>query len=81
MPVGPHQVFCCPHAPKAGCACRKPAPLLLEQAQMFSHSQGRLHGPDGAVFIGDQASDQEAARRAGIAFVWAKDFFGWEPAS
>lgn len=79
-PVARQQVWLCPHAPKAGCACRKPAPLLLEQAQMFSHSQGRLHGPEQVLFIGDQESDHEAAQRAGIAFIFAEVFFGWEDA-
>ncbi len=30
------------------------------------------------IFVGDMESDKEAARNAGVAFQWAKDFFGWE---
>ena len=29
--------------------------------------------PDRALFVGDSASDKEAARRAGMAFEWARD--------
>jgi len=53
-------VFYCPHRPDEGCDCRKPAPgLLLQAAAHF----GR--GPGGVPFIGDKASDVEAARAAG----------------
>src|SRR5690606_20089525 len=50
----------CPHAPEAGCACRKPAPGLLLRAR------DEL-GADLAAswMIGDGARDVEAARRAG----------------
>ena len=52
--------FVCPHAPDAGCACRKPAPGLLWRAR------DEL-GADLATswLIGDAESDIEAARRAG----------------
>lgn len=53
-------IFYCPHAPEAGCLCRKPAPGLLE---MVSE---RLHKSlEDVPFIGDSLSDIEAARRAG----------------
>lgn len=54
-------VFCCTHAPDAGCACRKPAPGLIEAAIGNS-------GIDAAdtVAVGDSSSDLEAAGRAGI---------------
>jgi len=50
----------CPHAPEAGCACRKPAPGLLLRAR------DEL-GADLAAswMVGDGARDVEAARRAG----------------
>lgn len=52
--------YYCPHAPKAGCECRKPAPGLLERA-------AREHGIDLAAswMIGDILDDVEAGRRAG----------------
>ena len=52
-------VFVCPHAPDEGCSCRKPEPGMLLQA---------LGGtsPERAVFVGDSATDLEAARRAGV---------------
>lgn len=54
----------------AGCACRKPAPGLL--LRLLAH-----YGvaPDEAQFVGDLPSDAEAARRAGIRFIAAQDFF------
>jgi histidinol-phosphate phosphatase family protein len=52
--------YYCPHAPGAGCDCRKPAPGLLERA-------AREHGVSLAEswLIGDILDDIEAGRRAG----------------
>ena len=33
---------------------------------------------DETLFVGDMERDCEAARRAGIRFEWAWDFFGWD---
>lgn len=54
-------LFVCPHAPDAGCDCRKPAPGLLLQAR------DRL-GLDLAAswLVGDSAKDVAAARAAGV---------------
>ena len=54
----------CPHAPDAGCDCRKPRPGLLLRAQ-------RELGADLARswVIGDKESDVELARAAGCAAV------------
>jgi D-glycero-D-manno-heptose 1,7-bisphosphate phosphatase len=54
-------VYFCPHAPDAGCACRKPAPGMILQAQ-------REHGLDlsNSWLVGDKPSDIEAAHRAGV---------------
>jgi len=53
--------FVCPHAPDAGCACRKPEPGLLLRAR------DEL-GVDLAAswFVGDTERDVETARRAGL---------------
>lgn len=54
-------VFICPHAPQAGCRCRKPRPgLLLQAASAFSLDLGR------SILIGDALSDLIAGRSAGI---------------
>jgi D-glycero-D-manno-heptose 1,7-bisphosphate phosphatase len=55
-----HGFYFCPHAPRAGCGCRKPAPGLLERA-------AREHGVSLADswLIGDILDDIEAGRRAG----------------
>ena len=52
--------YFCPHAPDAGCDCRKPAPGLL-------HRAARELGVDLAAcwMIGDQPSDVDLALNAG----------------
>lgn len=52
--------YYCPHRPDAGCACRKPAPGLLERA-------AREHGLAlrDCWMVGDILDDIEAGRRAG----------------
>jgi D-glycero-D-manno-heptose 1,7-bisphosphate phosphatase len=54
-------VFCCPHAPDAGCACRKPAPGLIATAI----TQSGLPAADSLV-VGDDERDLDAAMRAGV---------------
>ena len=53
--------YCCPHAPDDGCGCRKPAPGMLDAA-------ARELGVElpRSYFVGDQATDMEAAERAGV---------------
>ena len=53
-------VYYCPHAPDAGCPCRKPAPGMLREA-------ARDLGLDLAtsVMVGDKAADVEAGIAAG----------------
>lgn len=53
-------IYFCPHAQQDGCRCRKPAPLMLEQA-------AKDYGFNLAdtFFVGDQATDCAAARAAG----------------
>ena len=57
-PVGP--IFVCMHGPDDGCACRKPAPGLIEAA---AHALGVE--PRACVVIGDIGSDLAAAEAAG----------------
>lgn len=57
-PLGPLEY--CPHGPEDGCACRKPAPGLIERAA------ARLGvSPGECAVIGDIGSDVEAALAAG----------------
>jgi len=54
----------CPHAPDAGCDCRKPAPgLVLAAAADLGIDLAA------SFMIGDKASDVEAGRRAGCSTV------------
>lgn len=52
--------YYCPHAPDAGCTCRKPSPGLLLQAA----AELDLDLPR-SIMIGDKASDVLAGRAAG----------------
>ncbi len=63
----------CTCNPAESCACRKPVPgMLLNIMRHFRIS------PRDTLFVGDLDVDREAARRAGVAFRWARDFFGWD---
>ena len=53
-------VYFCPHAPDAGCHCRKPATGLIDQAVRELGVD-----PKGAVFVGDRPSDAGAAIAVG----------------
>ena len=50
----------CPHLPSAACNCRKPNPGLLNQIIL----ENKLKGSDG-FFVGDAATDLQAAKLAG----------------
>jgi D-glycero-D-manno-heptose 1,7-bisphosphate phosphatase len=54
----------CPHAPDAGCSCRKPAPGLIEDAVARSGIP-----PADTLVVGDAHRDLEAAARAGVSAV------------
>lgn len=57
------QIFVCPHAPDAGCDCRKPAPgNLLAALALAGVSRAE------ALFVGDSATDAAAAAAAGVRF-------------
>lgn len=51
-------IYCCPHRPDEGCACRKPNVQLVRQAASELHFE-----PSAAVVIGDRDSDIELGRR------------------
>lgn len=53
--------YYCPHAPDAGCPCRKPLPGLV-------HDAARELDLDlaASVLVGDKPSDLEAGRAAGV---------------
>lgn len=55
-------VLVCPHAHEAQCACRKPAPGLIQEAIARSGIAARE-----SLVVGDDSRDLEAARRAGVA--------------
>ncbi len=53
-------VYFCPHAPDAGCACRKPATGLFQQA-----AKDREIDFASSWFIGNSDTDAEAGKRIG----------------
>jgi histidinol-phosphate phosphatase family protein len=50
----------CPHAPEAGCACRKPSPAMVRSAAQELHLD-----LSASFFVGDKAIDVQAGQRAG----------------
>ncbi|MCM2268430.1 MAG: HAD family hydrolase [Elusimicrobiales bacterium] len=54
-------VYFCPHGPDAGCACRKPEPGLIKEANRQSPADMAL-----SFVAGDKPSDLELGRRAGL---------------
>jgi D-glycero-D-manno-heptose 1,7-bisphosphate phosphatase len=55
-------VLFCPHAPEEDCACRKPAPGLIQAAIARSGISAAQ-----SIVVGDDRRDLEAASRAGVA--------------
>ena len=53
-------LYHCPHLPDEGCACRKPAPELVERAALDLRFD-----PRDSFLVGDHASDIELGRRVG----------------
>jgi D-glycero-D-manno-heptose 1,7-bisphosphate phosphatase len=60
--------YFCLHAPEDGCPCRKPSPLLVEQA-------AREHAIDLAesFMIGDREADIQCGRNAGCSTIWLRN--------
>jgi histidinol-phosphate phosphatase family protein len=80
LPVTIDASHLCPHHPGGtisryaiDCPNRKPAPgAILEALARFGANAQEC------LFVGDKDTDQQAAEAAGVPFVWAWDFFGWE---
>ena len=67
--LGPFDTWqICPHAPDAGCGCRKPEPGLVTAA---AYELGVA--PDECLMIGDIGSDVDAALTAGARAVLCPD--------
>jgi len=61
----------CPHAPDAGCACRKPKPDMLEDSLAACKV-----GADATVMIGDSVRDMQAADAAGVPGILVQSGYG-----
>ena len=61
----------CPHPLDVPCNCRKPNPgMLLTIMEHYGITR------EARVFVGNHEMDQEAATRAGVAFLWSEKLFG-----
>jgi D-glycero-D-manno-heptose 1,7-bisphosphate phosphatase len=63
-------VMLCPHRLEVDCVCRKPGSAMITRILEYYDV-----APSHALFVGDAPADAEAARRAGVRFAWAHDFF------
>jgi histidinol-phosphate phosphatase family protein len=61
----------CPHAPDAGCACRKPGTLLIERA-----ADDLQIALTASVMVGDKRLDAAAGRAAGMSGVLVRTGYG-----
>ena len=66
-------IYYCPHTPDDGCACRKPAPGLIERAVRELQLDPRR-----CCVIGDKRCDLEAGRSAGMRTVLVRTGYGAE---
>ncbi len=62
--------YYCPHAPGQGCACRKPAPGLVEEAGLADGLDGR------SWVIGDKISDLELGLGLGTRAILVRTGYG-----
>lgn len=53
--------FTCPHAPEENCDCRKPSPLMVNDAIQQYHID-----PSHSYMLGDKKSDVECGRNANL---------------
>lgn len=67
----------CPHTERDSCFCRKPNPGMIYNIVNYVNNKDNLRRYN-VLFVGDMESDRQAAEKAGIRFMWAKDFFGRE---
>jgi len=61
----------CPHAPDAGCICRKPKPGMVEDSLAACGVTA-----DAAVMIGDSVRDMQAADAAGVNGILVQSGYG-----
>lgn len=62
------EVWVCPHAPDAGCFCRKPLPGLILAAVSLVTDQSGASARSRCLMVGDRDEDAKAAMAAGVPF-------------
>jgi D-glycero-D-manno-heptose 1,7-bisphosphate phosphatase len=66
-------IYHCPHIPEDSCACRKPAPGMIEQAALDLGFE-----PEGSFFIGDKTCDIDAGHAAKTTTLLVRTGYGLE---
>lgn len=56
---------------------RKPGYGMLVLAELRARERGVIIDWPRSLMVGDREEDEACARGAGVAFKWARDFFGW----
>lgn len=56
---------------------RKPDIGMLALCEVDAYDNGFVVDWPRSLFVGDRPEDKECAKRAGVGFRWAWDFFGW----
>lgn len=69
--AGLDKIYVCPHAPAAGCLCRKPGTGLIDQA-----AKDLKIDMSRSIMVGDRASDIICGRRAGLRTVLLESGYG-----
>jgi D-glycero-D-manno-heptose 1,7-bisphosphate phosphatase len=62
----------CPDYKKLS-SCRKPKPGMVEAIIKQVDAS-----PEDTLFVGNSEDDRLTALNAGVPFMWARDFFGWQ---
>jgi D-glycero-D-manno-heptose 1,7-bisphosphate phosphatase len=64
-------IYCCPHAPEDGCACRKPQRTLLDRAAADLGADLSR-----SFFVGDKKDDVDAGRNVGATTFLVRTGYG-----
>lgn len=78
-----HIIKCCYHHPNGSVEpwnhrslLRKPDIGMLVLCEIEAYEDDYIVDWDNSLFVGDRSEDEECAKRAGIQFMWAHEFFG-----
>lgn len=79
--IGTSDYYFCPYHPDGinpdysiDSIYRKPNPGMIMGFAIITGYEN----PKDILYIGDRPEDEEAAKRAGVNFIWSDEFFGWD---